>query len=789
MNSKILRASTALIALTIAGASALQAQTTADPQSTPAPGTETPPTPSLGATTPNAASLQQGSPDTGSRQNGAAADEIVVTATKRNEALEKVPIQVSVFTDQAIKAAGITRAANFLGSVPNVTFIEDNAGEAYVNIRGQTAVRNSDPNVAFVVDGVTLSSVKGFNQDLFDIQQIEVLKGPQSALYGRNAAAGAIVVTTKRPGDEFEGNIVAAGGNFDTERVNGSISGPITPNLGFSLAGSFRHTDGPFKDITTGEHVQRSTNFNGRGRLVYDNHSNLLIDLKVDGYHSYGGGTAYIAQLVGLPIGGFDGTALDANNTNIPFTSDVPHQFNERFIDASLKIEYDMGFAKLASITGANTLHEYFGSQSPPYVPGTATIQQYTYHDKNLSEEVRLTSPSTGRFRWQVGFYILRYIRDQTSNVEENTDLTLPDNPRILYGPDASHPSLSYGHPVFHTTSYAPFANLQFDITRQLHLSVAGRYDTERRNVAETAPADVNPLTGASYNQCVALTGRTIDQCHLSKTFHQFEPKVSLSYDLGHIGSVYASYGKGFKSGGFNPIGSRQALQAAAVSAGIDPGTVYVQDLYNKETSTSWEVGAKARLFDRKLAINAAIFTTDISGAQQFQFFPSAGLQTTISIDKVRSRGFEFDADYTLPFGLRVFGGYGYTDATVKKFAGNPAFVGNAAPGSFKYTMTVGATESFALSETLKLVPRIEFNRYGRIWWDVANTPGTKRNPLNLVNGRLSLKSGDRWELSAYADNMFNKHYYQEVTPLLGVFTVNYPGATRTFGLEGRLNF
>src|ERR1700750_957391 len=109
----------------------------------------------------------------------------------------------------------------------------------------------------------------------------------------------------------------------------------------------------------------------------------------------------------------------------------------------------------------------------------------------------------------------------------------LPDNPRILYGPDASHPSLSYGHPVFHTTSYAPFANLQFDITRQLHLSVAGRYDTERRNVAEPAPADVNPLTGASYNQCVALTGRTIDECHLSKTFHQFEPKISLSYDLG----------------------------------------------------------------------------------------------------------------------------------------------------------------------------------------------------------------------------------------------------------------
>jgi iron complex outermembrane recepter protein len=773
-----LRTSCALIAISIAGATSLAAQTTAGPQSTPAPDTT--------ATTPP--SSQPNGP-AGGRSDGLAPGEIVVTATKRNEALEKVPIQVSVFTDQAIKAAGITRASNFLASVPNVTFIEDNAGEAYVNIRGQTAVRNSDPNVGFVIDGVTLSSVKGFNQDLFDIQQIEVLKGPQSALYGRNAAAGAIVITTKAPGDKFEGDLVAAGGNYGTERVNGSVSGPLTPNLGFSLAGSFRHTDGPFRDVTTGEHVMRSTNFNGRGRLVYDNHDNLLIDLKVDGYHSYGGGTAYIAQLVGLPIGGFDGTKLDANNTDIPFTSDVPHQFNERFIDASLKVEYDMGFAKLTSITSANTLHEYFGSQSPPYVPGTATVQQYTYHDKNLSEEIRLTSPSSGRLRWQAGFYILRYIRDQTSNVEENTDLELPDNPRILYGPDATHPSLSYGHPVFHTTSFAPFASVQFDITRQLHLSAAGRYDTEKRNVSETAPDETNPLTGASYNQCVALTGRSIDDCHLSKTFHSFEPKVSLSYDVGKIGSVYASYGKGFKSGGFNPIGSRQALQAAATSAGIDPGTVYVQDLYQKESSTSWEIGTKARLLDRRLSLNAAVFTTEIKGAQQFQFFPSAGLQTTISIDKVRSRGFEVDADWTFPFGLRVFGGYGYTDAKIQKFAGDPSFVGNRAPGSFKSTLTLGATESFDLGGNLKLVPRIEYNHYGTIWWDVSNTPGTERNPLNLVNGRLSLKSGDRWELSAYADNMFNKHYYQEVTPLLGVFTVNYPGSPRTFGLEGRLHF
>src|SRR3546814_12694065 len=131
---------------------------------------------------------------------------------------------MSVLTETAITSAGIDRASEFLSNIPNVTFIEDNAGEVYVNIRGQTSVRNSDPNVAVVIDGATLTSLKSFNQDLFGLKQIEVLKGPQSALYGRNAAAGAIVITTKEPGDTFEGTeMVEIGRASCRERVCQSV--------------------------------------------------------------------------------------------------------------------------------------------------------------------------------------------------------------------------------------------------------------------------------------------------------------------------------------------------------------------------------------------------------------------------------------------------------------------------------------------------------------------------------------------------------------------------------------
>src|SRR5690606_12288683 len=129
------------------------------------------------------------------------------------------------------------------------------------------------------------------------------------------------------------------------------------------------------------------------------------------------------------------------------------------------------------------------------------------------------------------------------------------------------------------------------------------------------------------------------------------------------------------------------------------------------------------------------------------------------SIDEVEIKGFDIDFDALLPTGTRLYGGYGYVDAEVSKFKGNPGFVGNVAPGSFEYTIFLGLTQTFDFSNGLSLTPRLEYNRQGPIWWDVANSPGTEREPLDLVNARLSLASGDRWELSAYGNNLTNKKY------------------------------
>src|SRR6201996_1671852 len=170
---------------------------------------------------------------------------VVVTARQRSEDIEKVPSQVTAFTAGEIEAKGIKNPADFLSAVPNVTFIAtQNAGTSFIVMRGIGQARNSEPSAAIVVDGVPMTQPAAFNQDLLDIQQIEVLKGPQGGLYGRNAIGGAILITTKQPTDEWEGQVTGGYNSGPGGKADGSISGPIADGLKMRAAVSYYNTDG-----------------------------------------------------------------------------------------------------------------------------------------------------------------------------------------------------------------------------------------------------------------------------------------------------------------------------------------------------------------------------------------------------------------------------------------------------------------------------------------------------------------------------------------------------------------
>ena len=179
-----------------------------------------------------------------------AIDEVVVTARKRAESLQEVPIAITAFTEQTIERAGIERPADFISLMPNVTIVDTaNVGDTQVSIRGIVSTRDAESTFAYVVDGVLSTNPNSFNEELVDVRQIEVLKGPQGALYGRNAVAGAILVTTKDPGEEFEGKASLGAGSDGLAKASLRLSGPLGDKARGSLAASFRDFDGVYSNI------------------------------------------------------------------------------------------------------------------------------------------------------------------------------------------------------------------------------------------------------------------------------------------------------------------------------------------------------------------------------------------------------------------------------------------------------------------------------------------------------------------------------------------------------------
>jgi len=757
-------------------------------------------------------------------------EEIVVTGLKRDQSYIDAPVAVQVFNQKAIEEAGITSPSDFLNVTPNVTFIQSNfPGESFVNIRGQAAARRGESSVAFVIDGVQLPTQDGFNGDLFDLKQIEVLKGPQGTIYGRNAVAGAVVISTEDPTEELSGKAFASYGNWNSVKANLAIGGALIPHtLYFRAAGSFVDTDGPFTNIVTGEKPRRSTQKSGRVRLDWVASDKLKFDLRASARRFTGGGVDFNAQIAGSVVGGVAVPRVDTNQV-LPFVTDVPGNYYGDKKDVSLKGTLDLGFAELTSVTAWAKNTDLIQGKNFPYADYLDSRNQFgpfallfgdmtqkqRFANESFSQEFRLTSQNDSRLKWQVGVYYLNNKRRDTTEFglngrpQLNPDGSvvpplslLPDGTLVrtlqgggvilpgygrIHGVNTVNPTVNFDDNLFRAENIAPFANAQYEITDNLTLSVAGRYDIEKRKITNIAPDVPNAVTGApTRNLCVLATGMQQSECRDKATFKKFQPKVSLIYTLGRTGSLFVSYGEGFKSGGFNPIGTRAQL---LLVPGTNPNDIFLQDVYGPEQTKAYEVGFKSQLFDRRLTFNGSVFQTDVTGAQQSEFFPTTGVQAISYIDKVRVRGFEFDFQARATDTLTLFGGYGYIDSKIRELRSAPQFVGNRTQNTAKYNLVAGAQLVQPLSDMFTLLGRAEYTRQGSMWFDASNLPGSKRDPIDLVDARLGLEYDDRLTVSLWSKNLFDKQYNQDAVPLVAILQAVHRAQDRSFGVDVTMKF
>ncbi len=304
--------------------------------------------------------------------------EIIVTARKRDESSQNVPITMSVFTAETIQAAGIESPRDFVAMVPNMTMVEvQNVGNSFITIRGISQARNSEPSVAVLVDGVLEPNPYMFSQQLYDIRQIEVLKGPQGALYGRDAIGGAIIIHTADPSDHFEGNALVGVGNGPSERGQLALSGPLDSagTLKYRASMNVYNTDGYLQNTYLDRKADPYRDYSGRLRLLWTPSDKLSADFRF--VYDYVETTAYYYVIPrsdeSNPFSDFT-TPGDANDTHSPIQNNNLGSDTRSILDTALKLDYHLDYGTITSITDYNHTKEIDTGDAYDFRPVTTSF-------------------------------------------------------------------------------------------------------------------------------------------------------------------------------------------------------------------------------------------------------------------------------------------------------------------------------------------------------------------------------------------------------------------------------
>jgi len=799
-------------------------------------------------------------------------EEIVVTARQREEKIQDVPVTITAFTQTEIKNAGIQRPQDFIALTPGVAVVQTaEAGDMQVNIRGINTGRDAETNIALVIDGVLQTNPQALNQELAGVTQIEVLKGPQGAVYGRNAVAGAMIITTRKPGDEVAGELNAGYGNYNTYHADFYVGGPLGGGVKAQIGAYTRNTDGQYKNsyLHCGDCVDFFEENGVTGRLLADALGGNL-DFKAK-YSKINSGAinfnASIALKQAAQFTGYGPLWEDPNQHNFVYINNIKPKNEQENTNLSLKGEWDVGVGTLTSYIAYNDQTNYFltdGTSAafglyaanpvcqasiagrpmdplpppfsydtgflPPYGPTTCDGYQYQQRDQtDTSIEVRLTSPGNQRLRWLGGLYFANI--DRHVVVSQGSDLGKGLDAKAFVPTGGPNPTDLLYNDQLNSKVYAVFGQLAYDVIDNLEVALALRYDSEDRSVDNKVPVCSasnptaclaqtpgfsgstsllkNPYINPAYTQDPALATAGIPS--RSKTFDELQPKLSANWKLNPDFSLFASYGYGFRSGGFNSTGSAATIQEYYGGLHLDNGTpniTDVSDTYKKEVSKAAELGFKSFFAERTVSLNAALFYTTVDNMQFFNFFagPFGLLRVVTNIDQVTLKGGEFDFRVNATDHMAFFGGYGFTDSNIDKYLGRPYTKGNKAPYTPDYTGNLGVQFTYPVAHDLQLIARLDGSFVGETWFHpvqknmlpnlfTAYSFGEgdfskqKRDPYALLNLRVGVE-GERWGATAWGKNITNTKYLQEIIPAPefgGSFIHDSPGGS--YGLDVNFKF
>jgi iron complex outermembrane recepter protein len=706
---------------------------------------------------------------------GAAQDTaIIVTAQRRAQTLREVPIAVSVFGSDFLeksRTATITDLVAFTPGVSGTSVAQTTPRIAVRGISTEDFGVGSDPALGIYIDDVYLGRGVSSIADLFDIERVEIVKGPQGTLFGRNTTAGAVSITTARPASDFAASGELSYGRFNEVVARAVINLPLAEDWGLRIAGSSRTRDG-FADNTLGGQIGAINSQAARATLAHDGAATTMLASAEYRTTRNQPGPYINPVLVGTDPFGSIASNLVAGQPGAP----------RDFIDAyraSLRIEHEFaGGITLTSITAYNGFdNSYFEDTDASPLSllefGTDGAQD------SYSQELRLTGES-GRIAWALGAIAARDIARSTQFARFSEE----DFCAILFEVDCSAAiGLPGAGEVFErsiaasrNTSYGVFADITLKASERLDVIAGLRFSHDRKSFRVRLPGNDNLLgpviiVPPSEAELAALGMLEADGT-LRQTYRYsgWQPRFAVHYRLTDQVSAYASVTRGYKAGGFNQL---------------NPGPAF-----NPEGVWSYEVGVKGDLPQHRVSFDLAAYRFDYSDLQALVDF--AGSLITRNAGTASGKGVEASLAWRPASGLRINAGAAWQDIRYGEFVAGPGqdFTGNRLVRAPEFTANLVADVDTPVSAGLRLLARGEFSYQSSQFFRPSNDPFTRQGSFALVNGSVGFGFGEHLTLRAFAANLLDKRYLVDaaiMVPDLLLYTQR--GEPRTFGVQVSLSF
>jgi iron complex outermembrane receptor protein len=678
---------------------------------------------SAGISTPTPAQAQDQDQDQGS-----VLEEVIVTAQRREESLQDVPISISVFNADSMRFKQMVGLEEIAERTPNFVMTSVNPAEPNFYIRGiGTEGLNSnaagDASVVMFVDGVYVGRAGGSNLDMFDLERVEVLRGPQGTLFGKNAVGGLVHLVTAKPTDELQSRLQVTIGDYDRLDFRGMVTGPLSETVSGKLAFSSRTRDGFILNETTGNYTHNENIQSVRGalRFVPNDEVEVLI-------------TADLAQQdeSGRPRTNLCDTSQNDGIRCVGINPDpfIVNAVTDGHLDRDVwgiaaEVNWQTGIGMFTSITARREADFDFEDAffSNPVTSTTIeSINRNVESSNQFTQEFRLANTSMDdRLNWVAGFYYLNENVERDEMLDQRFGALAP----FLVGV-ASWPQ------DVKTKSYALFAQFTYSITDKFNLTVGGRQTWEKKDVvlgAELISGGSPPPYQGDYS------------ISASEDWSEFTPKFVLDYFVNDSVMLYGSISSGFKSGGFQGTASTPVVAATP---------------YNPETAWSYEIGGKTQWFDNRLRANFALFSIDHKDLQVSELIPAC----CIVIGNAASaeiEGFELEL-VTVPVeGLELSGGYSYLDATFKDFSEGATAdnTGNTLPRSPENKLNLAAQYEWSLGGLGTARAGIDWSYSDMFFFEASNTPNEVQDSYDIWNARIAFSnSSDNWQLTFWGKNL-----------------------------------